>query len=127
MPQHESYRHLDQAEAGFSGKTGQGVCGVQLSLVFRQRQVEAILWPGCCGRASLTFFAVAPREPTTGKRAIGEDAVAVAGEGRENVTLDASSEDVLDAIDRIVAPGVTLNPADDGWVPPALDRAARRR
>ncbi|MDA8385785.1 MAG: aldo/keto reductase [Actinomycetota bacterium] len=37
------------------------------------------------------------------------------------------SEDVLDAIDRIVAPGVTLNPADDGWVPPALDRAARRR
>ena len=35
--------------------------------------------------------------------------------------------DVLDAIDRIVAPGVTLNPADDGWVPPALDPAARRR
>jgi hypothetical protein len=35
--------------------------------------------------------------------------------------------DVLDAIDRIVAPGVTLNPADDGWVPPSLDPAARRR
>jgi aryl-alcohol dehydrogenase-like predicted oxidoreductase len=37
------------------------------------------------------------------------------------------SDDVLDAIDGIVAPGVTLNPADDGWVPPALDPTARRR
>jgi aryl-alcohol dehydrogenase-like predicted oxidoreductase len=37
------------------------------------------------------------------------------------------SEDTLDAIDRIVAPGVTLNPADDGWVSPALEPAARRR
>ena len=36
-------------------------------------------------------------------------------------------DDVLDAVDQIVAPGVTINPADDGWVPPALDRAARRR
>ncbi len=37
------------------------------------------------------------------------------------------SDDVLDAIDQVVAPGVTLNPADDGWVPPALDPGARRR
>ena len=37
------------------------------------------------------------------------------------------TDDVLDAIDAIVAPGVTLNPADDGWVPPALAPAARRR
>jgi aryl-alcohol dehydrogenase-like predicted oxidoreductase len=37
------------------------------------------------------------------------------------------SDDVLDAVDTIVAPGVTLNPADDGWVPPALAPAARRR
>ncbi len=36
-------------------------------------------------------------------------------------------DDVLDAIDRIVAPSVTLNPADDGWVPPALAPTARRR
>ncbi len=36
-------------------------------------------------------------------------------------------DDVLDAIDRIVAPGVTTNPAEDGWAPPALDPAARRR
>ncbi len=37
------------------------------------------------------------------------------------------SDDVLDAIDQVVVPGVTLNPADDGWVPPALDPGARRR
>lgn len=37
------------------------------------------------------------------------------------------SDEVLDAIDTIVAPGVTLNPADDGWVPPALEPAGRRR
>ena len=37
------------------------------------------------------------------------------------------SHDVLDRIDQIVAPGLTLNPADNGWVSPALDPAARRR
>ncbi len=36
------------------------------------------------------------------------------------------TDDVLDAIDAIVAPGVTLNPADDGWVSPALNPTARR-
>ena len=34
---------------------------------------------------------------------------------------------VLDRIDQIVAPGLTLNPADNGWVSPALDPTARRR
>jgi aryl-alcohol dehydrogenase-like predicted oxidoreductase len=42
-----------------------------------------------------------------------------------SVTLE---DDVLDRIDQIVPPGVTLNPADDGWQPPVLaDPAARRR
>ncbi|MEV4314866.1 aldo/keto reductase [Actinocrispum sp. NPDC049592] len=36
-------------------------------------------------------------------------------------------EDVLDRIDRIVAPGVTLNPADNGWASPSLQASARRR
>ena len=36
-------------------------------------------------------------------------------------------DDVLDRIDEIVPPGVTLNPADGGWVSPALQPAARRR
>jgi aryl-alcohol dehydrogenase-like predicted oxidoreductase len=37
------------------------------------------------------------------------------------------SDDVLDRIDEIVAPGVTLNPVDNGWVSPSLDARARRR
>ncbi|MCG5220698.1 aldo/keto reductase [Streptosporangium sp. KLBMP 9127] len=35
--------------------------------------------------------------------------------------------DVLDRIDEIVAPGVTLNPEDAGWRPPALADATLRR
>jgi len=41
-----------------------------------------------------------------------------------DVTL---SDDVLDRIDEIVAPGVNLSPGDDGWANPALAPAARRR
>jgi aryl-alcohol dehydrogenase-like predicted oxidoreductase len=37
------------------------------------------------------------------------------------------SDDVLDRIDEIVAPAVTINPADGGWVSPALQATARRR
>jgi aryl-alcohol dehydrogenase-like predicted oxidoreductase len=37
------------------------------------------------------------------------------------------SDDVLDRIDEIVAPGVNVNPADGGWSNPALEPSARRR
>jgi aryl-alcohol dehydrogenase-like predicted oxidoreductase len=37
------------------------------------------------------------------------------------------SDDVLDRIDEIVAPGVNVNPADGGWANPALEPTARRR
>src|SRR3954466_15074755 len=37
------------------------------------------------------------------------------------------SEDVLDRIDAIVAPGVNVNPSDVGWSNPALQPSARRR
>jgi len=37
------------------------------------------------------------------------------------------TDDVLDRIDEIVPPGVTLNPADNGWVSPSLQPAGRRR
>jgi hypothetical protein len=36
-------------------------------------------------------------------------------------------DDVLDRIDEIVPPGLTINPADDGWVSPSLEATARRR
>ena len=37
------------------------------------------------------------------------------------------SDEVLDAIDKIVPPGITLNPPDNGWDPPAITDPARRR
>ncbi len=37
------------------------------------------------------------------------------------------SLDVLDAIDEVVPPGHTINPADIGWTPPGLARSERRR
>ena len=37
------------------------------------------------------------------------------------------NEAVLDRIDEIVPPGTTINPADNSWVNPALEPAARRR
>jgi aryl-alcohol dehydrogenase-like predicted oxidoreductase len=37
------------------------------------------------------------------------------------------SDEVLDRIDEIVAPGTNLNPADGGWQNPSLEPAARRR
>ena len=36
-------------------------------------------------------------------------------------------EALLDRIDEIVRPGTNVNPADGGWVNPALEPAARRR
>ena len=41
-----------------------------------------------------------------------------------DVVLD---EALLDRIDEIVPPGTTINPADNSWVNPALQPAARRR
>ncbi len=44
--------------------------------------------------------------------------------GAGDVTL---TDDMLDAIDAIVAPGTDLNPGDAGFTPPGLSVAARRR
>lgn len=44
--------------------------------------------------------------------------------GAAELRLDSET---LDAIDRIVAPGITINPADPGWTPPGLDATMRRR
>jgi aryl-alcohol dehydrogenase-like predicted oxidoreductase len=44
--------------------------------------------------------------------------------GAVDLRLDT---DTLDAIDGVVAPGVTLNPSDISWSPPGLDAAQRRR
>ncbi len=40
---------------------------------------------------------------------------------------DVLDETILDRIDEIVVPGTTINPADNSFNNPALERAARRR
>ncbi|MGH9029939.1 MAG: aldo/keto reductase, partial [Acidimicrobiales bacterium] len=37
------------------------------------------------------------------------------------------SDEVLDRIDETVAPGVTLDPSDNGWTPPSIADASKRR
>jgi aryl-alcohol dehydrogenase-like predicted oxidoreductase len=44
--------------------------------------------------------------------------------GAADVSL---SDDLLDAIDDLVPPGTTINPADAGYTPPSLEPSARRR
>jgi aryl-alcohol dehydrogenase-like predicted oxidoreductase len=44
--------------------------------------------------------------------------------GAADVRLD---DDILDRIDALVPPGTSVNPADDGWVAPAVATAWRRR
>ncbi|MFI7127123.1 aldo/keto reductase [Nonomuraea sp. NPDC050153] len=48
-------------------------------------------------------------------------------EGQLTATEVRLTDDVLDRIDEIVPPGVTLNPADRGWQPPELGDASLRR
>jgi aryl-alcohol dehydrogenase (NADP+) len=44
--------------------------------------------------------------------------------GAADLWLD---DDTLNAIDAVVAPGVSINPADVAWSPPGLDASRRRR
>ena len=45
----------------------------------------------------------------------------------EQLAAVADQAGLTDRIDEIVPPGVTLNPADNGWASPSLQAAARRR
>jgi aryl-alcohol dehydrogenase-like predicted oxidoreductase len=59
--------------------------------------------------------------PILGPRTMEQLESQLAGAG---VVLD---EALLDRIDEIVPPGTTINPADNSWVNPAMQPAARRR
>ena len=45
----------------------------------------------------------------------------------EKIVVRETTDDVLDRIDEIVAPGTTVNPVDNSFSNPALAPAARRR
>ena len=98
----ENQRKLDAAEALAQLANEAGVTLVELAIAFVLRHPaisSAIIGPRTLGHL----------------------------ESQLTATEVHLSDELLDAIDGIVAPGVTLNPADDGWVSPALDPAARRR
>jgi aryl-alcohol dehydrogenase-like predicted oxidoreductase len=64
---------------------------------------------------AVTSAIIGPRTPAQLESMLGSD----------HVVLD---DDTLDRIDRIVAPGTNVNPADAGYVPPAIaDPRLRRR
>ena len=102
MSLRENQRKLDAADelAKLSGEAGISLIEMAIAFVMRHPAITA---------------------PIIGPRTIDhlESQLAAA-----DVVL---SDDVLDRIDEIVPPGVTLNPADNGWVSPSLQPAARRR
>jgi aryl-alcohol dehydrogenase (NADP+) len=77
---------------------------------------------------SLTHMALAwnGEHPAVTTTLIGPRTEAQLGDllAASDVHLDT---DTLDAIDQVVSPGTTINPADDGWTPPALEPHRRRR
>jgi aryl-alcohol dehydrogenase-like predicted oxidoreductase len=98
----ENQRKLDAAEALARLAEKAGISLIELAIAFVLRH------------PAITSAIIGPR--TMGHL-----------ESQLTATEVQLTDDVLDAIDTIVAPGVTLNPADDGWAPPALAPAARRR
>jgi aryl-alcohol dehydrogenase-like predicted oxidoreductase len=98
----ENQRKLDAADALAQLAADAGLSLIEMAIAFVLRH------------PAITSAIIGPRTMEHLESQLGAAGVHLGG-------------DVLDAIDRIVAPGVTLNPADDGWVPPALDPAARRR
>src|SRR3546814_5366116 len=82
----------------------------------------------CYSRLSLTHLSQAwvLKHPSVSSAIIGPRPPEQLADvlGAADVPLDPT---VLDRIDELVPPGVTLNPADAGHVPAGLDPTARRR
>jgi aryl-alcohol dehydrogenase-like predicted oxidoreductase len=99
--------------------------GNQAKLAAVEELIKIAADAGCSLTHMALAFVVGHRGVTSaiiGPRTMDQLTDLLAG---ASVVLD---DDVLDRIDQIVPPGVTLNPADAGWQPPALtDPAARRR
>jgi aryl-alcohol dehydrogenase-like predicted oxidoreductase len=102
-----------------------------LSIPANQRKLEAVeAFARLAEEAGLTLIQLAlafvMRHPAVTAPIIGPRTM----EHLESqlAALDVTlTDDVLDRIDAIVAPGVNLNPEDVGWQNPALAPAARRR
>ena len=125
------YRTGSGAEGPFSAARQALANRFDLSLPENQRKLEAAgRLGGLADKAGITLIEMAIafvlRHPAITSAIIGPRTV----ERLESQLAAAStvlSDDVLDRIDEIVPPGTTLNPADNGWVSPALQAPARRR
>ena len=99
--------------------------GNQAKLAAVEELIKVAADAGCSLIHLALAFVTAHQAVTSaiiGPRTMDQLTDLLAGAG---VTLD---DDVLDRIDQIVPPGMTLNPADAGWQSPVLaDPAARRR
>jgi aryl-alcohol dehydrogenase-like predicted oxidoreductase len=98
----ENQRKLDAAEqlAELAGQAGMTLIQLAIAFVLRHPAVTAAI----IGPRTMDHL---------------ESQLTAAGVGLP--------DDVMDRIDKIVPPGINLNPADGGWVSPALEPAARRR
>jgi aryl-alcohol dehydrogenase-like predicted oxidoreductase len=96
-----------------------------------QRKLEAAGQLGeLAGKAGITLIEMAIafvlRHPAISSAIIGPRTMEHL-ESQLTAAGTVLSDDVLDRTDEIVPPGITLNPADNGWVSPALEASARRR
>ncbi|MEU6788275.1 aldo/keto reductase [Nonomuraea angiospora] len=125
------YRAGAEAEAPFSAARRRLANRFDMSLPENQRKLQAAeQLAELADKAGMTLVELAIafvlRHPAITSAIIGPRTM----EHLESQLPAADIElpdDVLDRIDEIVAPGVTINPADNGWVSPALLPAARRR
>jgi aryl-alcohol dehydrogenase-like predicted oxidoreductase len=98
----ENQRKLDAADALAALAEEAGISLIQLAIAFVLRH------------PAITSAIIGPRTMEQLEGQLGAD----------EVELD---DELLDRIDEIVPPGTNVNPADAGYTPPSLDRAARRR
>jgi len=125
------YRTGSDVEGPFSAARQALANRFDLSLPENQRKLDAAGQLGeLADKAGITLIEMAIafvlRHPAITSAIIGPRTM----EHLESQLAAAStvlSDDVLDRIDEIVPPGTTLNPADNGWVSPALQAPARRR
>ena len=125
------YRKDSEATGPFSAARRVLANRFDMSLEANQRKLEAAeQLAELADQAGMTLIQLAIafvlRHPAVTAAIIGPRTM----EHLESQLAAADTElpgDVLDRIDQIAPPGVTINPADGGWVSPALHAAARRR
>jgi aryl-alcohol dehydrogenase-like predicted oxidoreductase len=99
----ENQRKLDAADALANLADKHGMSLIHLALAF------------VINHPAVTSAIIGPRTMDQLESQLGADEVEL-------------TEEILDAIDEIVPPGLTINPVDNGYDPPALtDKTLRRR